>query len=204
MVVIECPHCEEHIELDDDASGMFECPHCDGEFEWGDDETDSEVFQNYSHIDHDHFLANPIAKIAVGSTFASILGLVGVFAGIGPILVGVFFSDLGAGGLGGVFIMIGLFLMLIGAAGIALGILIAKGKLWALVTGFVISIMGTFLQIIGWAASEDECAEIDVMTLQCTETLSPPFPFFGVFIFLLLATSTGALLFHPSGRSEFR
>lgn len=35
MVEILCPHCEEEIELDDDAYGEFECPHCDGEFEWG-------------------------------------------------------------------------------------------------------------------------------------------------------------------------
>ena len=35
MVEILCPHCEEGIELDDDAYGEFECPHCDGEFEWG-------------------------------------------------------------------------------------------------------------------------------------------------------------------------
>ena len=34
MVEILCPHCEEEIELDDDASGEFACPHCDGEFEW--------------------------------------------------------------------------------------------------------------------------------------------------------------------------
>lgn len=36
MVEILCPHCEEEIELDDDAYGEFSCPHCDGEFEWGD------------------------------------------------------------------------------------------------------------------------------------------------------------------------
>ncbi len=35
MVEILCPHCDEEIELDDDASGEFECPHCEGEFEWG-------------------------------------------------------------------------------------------------------------------------------------------------------------------------
>ena len=29
-----CPHCEEEIALDDDASGEFLCPLCDGEFEW--------------------------------------------------------------------------------------------------------------------------------------------------------------------------
>ena len=40
MVVIECPHCEEHIELDDDASGLFECPFCEGEFEWGMDDVE--------------------------------------------------------------------------------------------------------------------------------------------------------------------
>jgi hypothetical protein len=34
MVEILCPHCEDEIELDDDASGEFECPLCDGEFEW--------------------------------------------------------------------------------------------------------------------------------------------------------------------------
>ena len=34
MVAILCPHCEEEIELEDDASGVFACPLCDGEFEW--------------------------------------------------------------------------------------------------------------------------------------------------------------------------
>lgn len=35
MVDILCPHCEDEIELDDDASGEFECPYCEEEFEWG-------------------------------------------------------------------------------------------------------------------------------------------------------------------------
>lgn len=34
MVAILCPHCEEEIELEDDASGEFACPYCEGEFEW--------------------------------------------------------------------------------------------------------------------------------------------------------------------------
>jgi len=34
MAELLCPHCEEDIFLDDDASGEFVCPHCDGEFEW--------------------------------------------------------------------------------------------------------------------------------------------------------------------------
>tara|TARA_B100000459_G_C8578413_1_gene202041 strand:+ start:750 stop:1361 length:612 start_codon:yes stop_codon:yes gene_type:complete len=40
MVEILCPHCEEEIELDDDARGEFACPFCEGEFEWGLDESD--------------------------------------------------------------------------------------------------------------------------------------------------------------------
>jgi len=36
MVVIECPHCSEDIEMDDDAYGLFDCPYCDNEYEWGD------------------------------------------------------------------------------------------------------------------------------------------------------------------------
>ena len=34
MVEILCPHCEEEIALDDDASGEFICPYCKGEFVW--------------------------------------------------------------------------------------------------------------------------------------------------------------------------
>jgi hypothetical protein len=41
MVEILCPHCEEEIELEDDASGEFACPYCEGEFEWNVDEEDS-------------------------------------------------------------------------------------------------------------------------------------------------------------------
>ena len=34
MVEIECPHCDEDIELDDDEFGLFECPYCEEEFLW--------------------------------------------------------------------------------------------------------------------------------------------------------------------------
>ena len=34
MVVIQCPHCEEDIELEDGVSGLFDCPYCDKGFEW--------------------------------------------------------------------------------------------------------------------------------------------------------------------------
>ena len=36
MVEIQCPHCEEDIELEDETSGLFDCPYCDNEFSFGD------------------------------------------------------------------------------------------------------------------------------------------------------------------------
>ena len=37
MVEIQCPHCDEDVELEDGASGLFDCPHCNKEFEFEDD-----------------------------------------------------------------------------------------------------------------------------------------------------------------------
>jgi hypothetical protein len=39
MVEIQCPHCEEGIELEDEVFGLFDCPHCNNEFEFEDDST---------------------------------------------------------------------------------------------------------------------------------------------------------------------
>ena len=38
MVQLECPHCEEVIELDDGDYGLYSCPHCDDEFEYENEE----------------------------------------------------------------------------------------------------------------------------------------------------------------------
>jgi hypothetical protein len=38
MVGLECPHCDEDIELDDDDFGLFECAHCEEEFTWENDD----------------------------------------------------------------------------------------------------------------------------------------------------------------------
>lgn len=37
MVVIECPHCDEDLEMDDGAHGLFECPYCGNDYEWGEE-----------------------------------------------------------------------------------------------------------------------------------------------------------------------
>ena len=34
MVVIQCPHCGEDVELEDDASGLFDCPLCGNDFDY--------------------------------------------------------------------------------------------------------------------------------------------------------------------------
>lgn len=39
MVEIQCPHCEDEIELEDGVFGLFDCPYCNQEFEWEDDES---------------------------------------------------------------------------------------------------------------------------------------------------------------------
>jgi uncharacterized protein (DUF983 family) len=41
MVEIQCPHCEEDVELEDGVFGLFDCPHCDEEFDWRRDEDSS-------------------------------------------------------------------------------------------------------------------------------------------------------------------
>lgn len=89
MVVIECPHCEEHIELDDDASGLFECPFCEGEFEWGEDEIKhaspvSNLFEStYSKIITGHgaisFLAIILALISLNSVWLGTSDISGGF-----------------------------------------------------------------------------------------------------------------------------
>ena len=38
MVEIQCPHCDEDVELENDVFGLFDCPHCDEEFIWKADE----------------------------------------------------------------------------------------------------------------------------------------------------------------------
>ena len=38
VVVIQCPHCEEDVELEDGVSGVFDCPHCGDDFSYGDEE----------------------------------------------------------------------------------------------------------------------------------------------------------------------
>lgn len=73
MVEILCPHCEEEIELDDDASGEFACPYCEGEFEWNTSEDEST--EEYYRPQFDLSAINPVAVAQVVLVGISMIGL---------------------------------------------------------------------------------------------------------------------------------
>ena len=85
MVEILCPHCEEEIELDDDAYGEFSCPHCGGEFEWGDPPKAGS--RNVAN-------SQPISSIKAGSHAVHGLGGIMLFIGMftGWFVAGDFFT----------------------------------------------------------------------------------------------------------------
>ena len=84
MVEILCPHCEEEIALDDDASGEFVCPHCDGEFEWNIEtevELEPDWFQEYNQTKNaSSMISKIISRGIFGSFFLS--GIVMIIVGI--------------------------------------------------------------------------------------------------------------------------
>ena len=143
MVEILCPHCEEEIELEDDASGEFACPYCDGEFECNIDTTSEEV-------DSEMFGQPAGGGAALRWTMGLIFTLVG-FGFMLVSLVGVFLgsevagaeSDIGLGtGLGAGVIVLSL---LIGVFGLALtiaGIGAIRRNFAAFVACTVLSVLG--------------------------------------------------------------
>ena len=82
MVVIQCPHCENDIELEDDASGLFDCPHCDEEFSWGSDLDDEGEYYESGVIQW-------WSDSSVLTKFGIILNV------IGTVIFGVLFVELG-------------------------------------------------------------------------------------------------------------
>ena len=90
MVEILCPHCEDEIALDDDASGIFACPHCDGEFEWNLEPTTAPILQAHaSQAPAPHAPAPQPGSTAFGKVMFSLLILFqGMSIFIGVVLVG--------------------------------------------------------------------------------------------------------------------
>ena len=89
MVDILCPHCEEEIALDDDASGEFVCPYCDGEFEWNVEPEaglDPNWFQDYNgKKDPSSMVRKIISRGIFGSFFLA--GVVMIVVGIAGISI---------------------------------------------------------------------------------------------------------------------
>jgi len=84
MVDILCPHCEEEIALDDDASGEFVCPYCGGEFEWN---VEPEVglepnwFQEYNQTKKSSGMISKVITRGISGSFF-VAGIVMIIVGI--------------------------------------------------------------------------------------------------------------------------
>ena len=130
MVEILCPHCEEQIALDDDASGEFICPYCEGEFEWN-AQPEIEQFDEPGSI-----LLTFVSGFFSGSLLLTGLALlVASVAGFG--FSSVLWSGAGEGSgdsLGGIWIV---FVMGIAGAGFLLSLAVGFWGLSILLLGIV-------------------------------------------------------------------
>jgi uncharacterized Zn-finger protein len=89
MVEILCPHCEEEIQLDDDAAGEFGCPYCESEFEWGMHDEDEKVMiadvlndRNQNQVVYIHHQSH-----AKNPTPALILSVIVLFGAVASLLL---------------------------------------------------------------------------------------------------------------------
>ena len=219
MVEILCPHCEGEIELNDDAKGEFACPLCDGEFEWGmDDDEDLNFMVGEPSNSRDilrEFSDNPAIRITAGSIFATMMGIYAAFVALPIIFGGLFVSSLeGAAdtgtGFGAIFILIGIAFLIFFVTGITFGVLMAKGKLSALIVCTAFSVIGLVGTIISWLFSDDpdaECVEWDDSTFfgECIEYESSmgSVPIGGIIIWTLLIAMNVSMLAVPQLRYQF-
>ena len=219
MVEILCPHCEGEIELDDDAKGEFACPLCDGEFEWGmDDDEDFNFMVGEPSNSRDilrEFSDNPAIRITAGSIFATMMGIYAAFVALPIIFGGLFVSSLeGAAdtgtGFGAIFILIGIAFLIFFVTGITFGVLMAKGKISALIVCTAFSVIGLVGTIISWLFSDDpdaECVEWDDSTFfgECIEYESSmgSVPIGGIIVWTLLIAMNVSMLVVPQFRYQF-
>ncbi len=74
MAVIQCPHCENGIELEDGVSGLFNCPYCDNEFSFGANELSAPTLFSRSQLFMTRGMKIGLAIIALGAiTFIGFL-----------------------------------------------------------------------------------------------------------------------------------
>jgi hypothetical protein len=218
MVDILCPHCEKEIELNDDAKGEFACPYCDGEFEWGMDDEDDDLnyFANEVSAPRNvliEFDDNPAIRITAGTIFATAMGLYAAFVAFPIIITGLFVSDIESAigsetGFGAIFILIGFALLVFFITGITFGVLMAKGRLSALITCGVFSVIGLVGTVLGWIlsdSSDEECLELDIWSGECDKYAEETFdvPILGIIVWLSLIGMIATMIFVPKFRYQF-
>jgi len=228
MVDILCPHCEEEIELEDDAKGDFLCPYCDGEFEWGMEDEDEEFDALIDEIDEPKrtkktsnvlidYPDNPTLRLTAGIIFSTVMAIYAVLS-LFVIFGGLFLSSVESGisdATGGVVeSSVGVFVILVGvvmlgiySTGIYFGVQMAKGRFFALIVCSVVSVLSLIGTFITWANEEgDECLETGTDPFgwdYCVEWGSAPFPVFDVILWIGMIAMLASLIFVPKFRSQF-
>jgi len=231
MVVIECPHCDEDIELDDDAFGLFDCPYCENEFEWGTD-AEEDFFEGIDDVSTvkdkiskkpDSILIeysdNPALRITAGVLFSIVMGLYAI-SSLMLIFTGFLVSDVegavsgatdGAvdSGVGAIIILLGFVMLAIYSTGIFFGVQMSKGKFSALIVCLVVSAVSLILEIVSWANSDsDECIKWEEDPFfagmeTCVDYGTPAFPVLSVIIWVVIIAMLASLVFVPKFRSQF-
>ena len=77
MVEIQCPHCDETVELENDVSGLFDCPHCEEEFSWESENDDTTNYVENDLMQWWHYSASGSAKIGI------VINAIGIIVFIG-------------------------------------------------------------------------------------------------------------------------
>lgn len=230
MVTIECPHCDEELEMEDDAVGLFDCPYCSEEFEWGEEEEDDEDF--FEGIDEVspvknrgkntpksilvEYPENPSLRITAGVIFSIIMGinaissLMLIFAGLMVSQVEEGISDATGGAaessIGAIIILIGVVMLALYSTGVYFGVQMSRGKFSALIVCSVITVVSLIMTIISWAnENTDECLKTEMGPFgpECVEYGSPAFPVLSVIIWAVIIAMFASLIYVPKFRSQF-
>ena len=226
MVTIECPHCDEELEMEDDAFGLFDCPYCGEEFEWGEEEDFFEGIDEVSPVKNRgknttesilvEYPDNPSLRITAGVVFSIIMGinaisaLMLIFGGLMVSQVEEGISDATCGAveseIGVVLILIGVVMLALYSMGVYFGVQMSKGKFSALIVCAVITAVSLFMTIISWMNERtDECLRTEEGPFgpECVEYGSPAFPVLSVIIWIVIMAMFASLIFMPKFRSQF-
>ena len=227
MVVIECPSCDEDIEMDDDAVGLFDCPYCDQEFEWGtddDDDLDIDLVSfdgETSSADEGGLVENyqpesPALRITAGVSFSIISGIYAIVS-IWIIIAGWLVSGVEdaigevvevESNAGSGIILLGIVMLLFNVGGIFLGVQLAIGRFYALIACSVIAGISFVGTIISWVTDDSQECKVwetdDWSGMEmCVEYGDPSFPIGGTLLWATVLGALAVMIFVPKLRNQF-